>query len=311
MAHVAITGATGMIGHALVAALVARGDRVTVITRASGHATDVAGYDRLIEWADPTSQPCPVAALSGADVVVNLMGEPLDQRWTERKKREIHDSRVLGTRNLVASLEAAEPRPRVLVSQSATGFYGARGGESVDESAAPAAGDFLSELCVGWEGEALAARAHDMRVVTPRTGVVLSPSGGALARMLPFFRLGLGGPVAGGDQFVPWIHLDDVVSGLIFCADTDAASGAVNMSAPEPVTNARFSKALGRALDRPAVLPVPGFALQMLYGEMAQTVTTGVRAVPARLIELGYSFSYTGVEQALEAALQGPTESAG
>ena len=176
-------------------------------------------------------------------------------------------------------------RPGTLISQSATGFYGPSDDRRLDETA-PSGSDFLAGVVAAWEHEALLAEAK-MRVVRTRTGVVLTREGGALAQMLPFFRLGLGGPVAGGRQYVPWVHLDDVVSSMLWCLDATGASGAVNVTAPEPVTNADFSHALGRALGRPAVLPVPGFALRLLYGEMAEIVTTGQRVVPAALGSLG------------------------
>jgi uncharacterized protein (TIGR01777 family) len=189
----------------------------------------------------------------------------------------------------------------VLVSQSAAGFYGARGEEPVDESAPPGA-DFLADVVVAWEREALGASEH-CRVAVTRTGVVLSPSGGALAQMLPFFRLGLGGPVAGGRQYVPWIHLDDVVGALLHCVEEDQAHGPVNATAPHPVTNAELSKTLGRVLHRPAVLPVPGVGLKVLYGEMSLIVTTGQRVVPRELERLGYEFRYAELEPALRDVL--------
>ena len=189
----------------------------------------------------------------------------------------------------------------MLVSQSATGYYGPRGDEPLDESA-PAGSDFLAEVVVAWEYEARQADAK-MRVALTRTGVVLSPSGGALAKMLPFFKLGVGGPVAGGHQYVPWIHLDDVVGALLYAVDNAAASGPINVTAPNPATNAQLSTVLGRVLHRPAVLPVPGFALKLLYGEMAEVVTTGVRARPAQLQQLGYPFAHPELEEALRDVL--------
>jgi uncharacterized protein (TIGR01777 family) len=210
---------------------------------------------------------------------------------------------VLGTRNLVAGLAGLPPdeRPRVLVSQSAVGFYGPRGDEPIDESA-PAGHDFLAGVTAAWEAEARAAEKLGVRVVLTRTGVVLSESGGALEKMLPPFRLGAGGPVAGGRQYVPWVHLDDVVGAIAFALDEDAVSGPLNVSAPEPVTNRELSKAVGGVLRRPAVAPVPALAVRLLYGEMATIVTTGQRAVPARLIELGYRFRRPDLEDALRAA---------
>jgi len=294
---VAVTGGTGTIGSALVEELRDRGDDVAVLSR--------GGRGDSFRWADPNADPPPADALRGRDAVVHLAGEPLAQRWSDDAKREIRDSRVLGTRNLVAALRdlPEEDRPRTLVSQSAVGVYGARGDEPLDESA-PAGDDFLAEVVAGWEAEARAAEELGIRVVTTRTGVVLSKSGGALERMLPPFKLGAGGPVAGGRQYVPWIHLDDVVGAMLFCLDKEGASGPINLMAPEPVTNKDLSKALGRVLGRPAVAPVPGLAVKLLYGEMAMVVTTGQRAVPKKLQELGYEFRQPELDAALRRALE-------
>jgi hypothetical protein len=254
-------------------------------------------------WAEPESAPPPSEALAGADAAINLLGEPVAQRWSDTAKQRIRESRIRGTRMLVAGLMAlpSDGRPGALISQSATGYYGPRGDAPLDEQASPG-DDFLGELTVAWEGEATSAQAA-MRVVCTRTGVVLSPGGGALAKMLPFFKLGIGGPVAGGQQYVPWIHLDDVVGAFLHCLDHDGASGAVNLTAPNPVTNAELSRALGHALGRPAVLPVPGAAVKLLYGEMAEIVTTGQRAIPAKLGELGYTFRHPEIEAALKDVL--------
>jgi uncharacterized protein (TIGR01777 family) len=299
---VVVTGATGMIGSAVVRALRERGDRVRALVREEERGRSELGDEtEAIEWPDPAGGPPPPGALDGCDAAINLMGAPIAQRWTRKAKREIRDSRVLGTRNLVAGLGSADPRPRVLVSQSASGYYGARGDERLDETV-PSGDDFLAGVVVEWEHEALGAEALGLRVARPRTGVVLSQSGGALGKMLPPFKLGIGGPVAGGRQYVPWIHLDDVVAGLVFLIDTDAASGPVNLTAPEPVTNKELSKALGRVLRRPAVTPVPALALRVLYGEMAQVVTTGARLVPRRLEQLGFSWQEPDIEPALRKA---------
>jgi len=205
----------------------------------------------------------------------------------------------------LAGLRDAGPRLRVLVSQSASGYYGPHGSEPVDESAPPG-DDFLASAVVAWEAEArTGAEDLGLRVPLCRTGVVLSPSGGALAKMLTPFKLGVGGPVAGGDQYMPWVHIDDVVGALLFALDTEEADGPLNVTAPTPVTNREFSKALGSALHRPAFMPVPGFAIRLLYGEMATIVTTGVRAEPKRLTELDYSFTRPSLGPALEAALSG------
>jgi uncharacterized protein len=299
--RVAVTGATGTIGQAVVRELVDRGDEVTVLSRDSGRARSALGVE-AVEWADSKAEPAPAEALEGRDGVVHLLGEPMAQRWTDEAKREIRDSRVLGTRNLVAGLGAVEQGPGVLVSQSASGWYGHRGDEHVDEGA-PAGDDFLARVVTDWEAAARAAEDLGVRVVTARTGVVLSPSGGALDRMLPPFKLGVGGPVAGGRQYVPWVHLDDVAGALAFCLRDQRARGPVNVTAPEPVTNRELSKALGRVLRRPAVAPVPGLAVRALYGEMATVVTTGARAVPARLTELGYEFRRPDLQEALRDAV--------
>jgi len=302
--RVLITGATGTIGLALADALTARGDQVVALSRDPERGQRVLGDGVEVHpWPDPEGAPPPAEALAGADAVVNLLGEPVAQRWTDTAKQRIRDSRVRGTRAVVAALKQlpAEGRPRALISQSATGYYGPRGDAPLDEQASPS-DDFLAEVVVAWEQEAAAAESA-MRVVRTRTGVVLSSSGGALAKMLPFFKLGIGGPVAGGQQYVPWIHLDDVVGGLVHCLDSEEASGPVNLTAPEPVTNAELSRALGHVLGRPAVLPVPGMAVKLLYGEMAEIVTTGQRAIPARLRELGYSFRYPAIELALKDVL--------
>jgi uncharacterized protein (TIGR01777 family) len=240
--------------------------------------------------------------LAGRDAVVHLAGEPVAQRWSDTAKERILVSRELGTRNLVAGLSAAEPRAGVLVSASGVGYYGPRGDERVDESAKPG-DDFLAEVTKVWEAEAAAAEEVGLRVVLVRTGVVLDRAGGALAKMLPPFRAGIGGPVAGGRQYLPWIHLDDLVGIYLAALDGDDWSGPVNASAPEPVTNKEFSKALGRALHRPAFAPVPAFALRILYGEMAEIVTTGQRAIPKRVTELGYAFRHPDLDEALAAAL--------
>jgi len=302
--RVLITGATGTIGLALADALTARGDQVVALSRDPERGQRVLGDGVEVHpWPDPEGAPPPAEALAGADAVVNLLGEPVAQRWTDTAKQRIRDSRVRGTRAVVAALKQlpAEGRPRALISQSATGYYGPRGDAPLDEQASPS-DDFLAEVVVAWEQEAAAAESA-MRVVRTRTGVVLSSSGGALAKMLPFFKLGIGGPVAGGQQYVPWIHLDDVVGGLVHCLDSEEASGPVNLTAPEPVTNAELSRALGHVLGRPAVLPVPGMAVKLLYGEMAEIVTTGQRAIPARLRELGYSFRHPAIELALKDVL--------
>jgi uncharacterized protein len=299
--RISVTGATGTIGRALVAELVQRGDEVTALSR-NPAAADL-GVETL-GWPDPKRERPPAGAFHGRDAVVNLLGETVAQRWSGEAKREIRESRVLATRNLVAALATLPEgeRPRTLVSQSATGWYGPRGSERLDEGQ-PAGSDFLAGVVRDWEAEA--RKAPGMRVVLTRTGVVLSQGGGALEKMLPFFKLGIGGPVAGGKQYVPWVHMDDVVGAILFCLDTEAASGPVNVTAPEPVTNKELSRTLGRVLRRPAFAPVPGLAVKALYGEMSTIVTTGQRVVPGRLMELGYEFRRPDLADALRSATAG------
>jgi len=292
--NVTVTGASGLLGAKLVERLRARGDEVTTLSRRPSSRGAVA-------W-QPEAEAAPASALSGRDAVVHLAGENVAQRWSGEAKRRIRSSRELGTCNLLAGIEAAEPRPRVLVSTSAVGYYGPHGDEQLDEDT-PAGGDFLAEVCVAWEREADRAAALGLRVVKVRTGVVLDRGGGALAKMLPFFRLGIGGPVAGGAQYMPWIHVDDVVGIYIAALDGDGWEGPVNAAAPEPVTNKAFSRALGRALHRPALAPVPGIAVRALYGEMAEIVTNGQRVVPRRTQALGYAFAHPDLDEALRSAL--------
>jgi uncharacterized protein (TIGR01777 family) len=300
--HVTLTGATGLIGRKLVAALHGRGDEVTVLSRSPEQARAALGVE-AVAW-DPMAGPAPAAALAGRDAVVHLAGEPVAQRWNERVKQAIRDSRETGTRNLVAGLrDVGGGGPKVLVSSSAVGYYGARGDEPVPEST-PAGDDFLARVCVVWEREAQRATELGLRVVNVRTGVVLDATGGALKTMLPPFRLGVGGPIAGGRQYLPWIHVDDLVALYLRALDDPAWSGAYNGSAPTPVTNKDFSRALGRALHRPAVAPVPGLALRLLYGDMAEVVTEGQRAVPERALADGFAFAHPDLDEALADTLR-------
>jgi uncharacterized protein (TIGR01777 family) len=301
--RVTATGATGLIGSQLVARLRQRGDDVTVLTRDPERAVERLGEGvAAVAW-DPGESPAPTAALTGGDGVVHLAGESVAQRWTRDAKRRIRHSREVGTRNLVAGLAAADPRPHVLVSSSAVGYYGARGDEPLDERAQPG-DDFLAQVVAAWEREADRAGGLGVRVVKLRTGVVLDADGGALSKMMLPFKAGVGGPVAGGRQYLPWIHRDDLVAMVIEALADERWSGAFNATAPEPVTNAAFSKALGRALHRPAVAPVPALALRALYGEMAEIVTNGQRAVPDRARELGFTFRHPDLDDALESALR-------
>jgi uncharacterized protein len=297
--RVTVTGATGLIGTRLVRALRERGDEVTVLSRKPERASATLEVDAAA-W-QPDAEPAPADALAGRDGVIHLAGESIAQRWSEEARRAIRTSRELGTRNLVAGIGAAEPRPGVLVSASGVDYYGDRGDEPVSEDAAP--GDtWLARVCLAWEREAAAAEELGVRSVRMRTGIALDKGGGALAKMLPFFRLGIGGPVAGGRQYMPWIHADDLVALYLAALDGADWSGPVNAVAPDPPTNAEFSRALGRALHRPAFAPVPAFAIRLLYGQMADIVLQGRRAVPTRAREHGFTWQHADLEEALRDA---------
>jgi uncharacterized protein (TIGR01777 family) len=300
--RVTVTGASGLVGPAVTSELLGRGAEVTVLSRDPRRARAALGEQvETIGWSTLT-EPAPAAALAGRDAVVHLAGAPVAQRWSARAKQAIHQSRVLGTRNLVTGIAAARPRPRALICSSAVGIYGARHEEPLDEDARPGGG-FLAQTCVAWEQEARQAAQLGARVACMRTGMALDAGGGALAKMLPPFRVGVGGPVAGGGQYVSWIHLADLAAMYATAVQDEAWSGPVNATAPEPVTNREFSTALGRALHRPASLPVPGVALRLLYGEMAEIVTTGQRVLPAKALVLGYEFRYPHLPEALASAL--------
>lgn len=291
--RVVVTGASGLIGKRLVSSLRARGDHVTTLSR--------RGDDGATRW-DPSSEPAPADALAGADAVVHLAGENIAQRWSDDARERIRTSRVTGTANLLAGIEAADPRPRVLVAANAVGYYGNRGDDLLTEDAEPGE-DWLAQVCVEWEAAAMAAAALGLRVSVLRTGVVLERSGGALAKMLPPFQAGVGGPVAGGRQYISWIHVDDLVTFYLAALDDERIAGAVNAVAPEAVRNAVFSKALGRALHRPAFAPVPRLALALLYGDMASIVTDSQNVKPARAAALGLGYEHPQLDEALRDAL--------
>lgn len=295
--QVFLTGATGFIGTALVRALVDRGDRCTVVSRSDRNPWGDAGV--LMVRADPAAPGAWQTEMAGAEVVVNLAGERIVDpplRWTPERKARLTRSRVEVTRQVVAAIRAASPRPTLLVSGSAIGYYGSRGSEVLEESAAPGS-DFLASLAQEWERAALEAQ-DAVPVARVRTGIVLGVEGGALAPLLKLFRLGLGGPWGDGRQWWSWIHRHDAVALLLFAID-GRLSGPVNLTAPNPVTVAQFAAALGRALDRPAIIPAPTFALRIALGEGADTLLASQRVLPARALELGFRFRFPALEAAL------------
>ncbi|MGB7760505.1 MAG: TIGR01777 family oxidoreductase [Bryobacteraceae bacterium] len=291
---IAITGASGFIGRRLMKLLAAHGHRLHVLSRHAG--TNLPAGVELSVW-DPLSGPAPEAALRDADAVLHLAGEPVAQRWTAAAKQRIHDSRVTGTRHLVAALANCSPRPAVLVCASAIGYYGSRGDELLTEDSSPGAG-FLADLCVAWEREAGGAEALGMRVTRVRIGLVLDMRGGALKPMLAPFRAALGGPLGGGRQWMSWVHSSDLAEMLRFALERPAPP-VLNGVAPGAVTNADFTRALAAALHRPAFLPMPKLALRMLFGEMAELLLASQRVAPVAAEAAGFEFQYRQLTDAL------------
>lgn len=292
--RVILAGGSGFLGRALQRRLRDSGASVAVLTRQP--RPDVADD---IGWTPDGSAGPWARSLEGADAIVNLSGAGLaDQRWTDARKQELVSSRILPTRSLVAAIATLSARPAVFVAGSAVGYYGARGDEMIAETEPPGS-DFLATLCVDWEREA--ERASSLtRLVIVRTAPALHPEGGALAAMLLPFRLGVGGRLGSGTQYMPWIHLDDWVGLVELLMRDDRARGAFNVASPQPVTNAEFTRALGEALHRPTIVPMPAFALRLLLGELANSLVTGQRAVPARAEALGFRFRFPALEDALD-----------
>jgi len=293
-----ITGATGFVGKRLVPRLLRDGHTVRAWVRSPPRAAKQLGPQ--VDLVDAAGgPPAMLTAIADADAIINLAGEPvIGKRWTPRRREQLWASRVGVTDMIVDAIVAGPPRPRVLVSTSAVGYYGDTGEREVDESCPPATG-FLAELTVGWEAAALRAEQYATRVCVVRVGLVLGRDGGVMAQVLPVFRLGLGGPLGGGDQYFPWIHLDDLVE-IYTRALTDASfRGPINAVAPGIVTGRGFATALGRAVHRPAIFRVPGFALRIALGEASVALTQGQRVVPRRAQELGFRFAYPELEAAL------------
>ena len=302
--RVLVTGTSGFLGSHVADALRARGDEVVGLSRDPDRPR---GANPTVTWHrwDATAERPPGAALEGVEAVVNLIGEPIDQRWTPEAKERIRASSERATKNLVDALSAADPRPGALISQSAVGYYGDRGDTIVDESTPPGT-SFDAAVCVAWEDAARVAEDIGMRVAVTRTGLPLDPEGGLLKQLLLPFRLGLGGPIAGGRQYMPWIHVDDWTRLVLWLVDGEGRHGIYNATAPSPVTNAELSRALGRVLGRPAIMPIPKLAMKLRFGsELGEVVAGGQRAVPRRALDAGFAFTHAELEPALRNLLGG------
>ncbi|ABF39060.1 conserved hypothetical protein [Candidatus Koribacter versatilis Ellin345] len=292
--NVFVTGSTGLIGRAVSARLRSEGHTVTPLVRGTPKA-------REVQWSPgKTLDP---AVLASADAVIHLAGKNVATRWTPEEKKELYESRVAGTKTIsdaVAEAFRRTGKPTVLISASAIGYYGNRGDEVLTEESAPGSG-FLHDICVAWEGAAQSAKDAGVRVVHPRIGVVLSKDGGALAQMLPIFKLGAGGRLSGGRQWWSWISIHDIVGAMMFALNNVQVSGPVNFTGPYPVTNAAFTKVLGMVLHRPTLFPVPRFALHIAMGKEAaeETALGSLRVLPKRLLDYGYQFQHADLREAL------------
>ena len=302
--RVAVSGASGLIGRALVAFLTTGGHTVVRLVRRKSHGDEIE--------CNHEKGRVDRAKLEGLDAVIHLAGEPIAARWTRDRRRNIRESRAIGTRFLAEALAWLDRPPKVLVSASAIGIYGNRGDTTLTENSSilDAPEDFLTEVAGDWEAGTEPARAAGIRTVLTRFGIVLSPAGGALERMLTPFRLGVGGPLGSGRQYMSWIAIDDLIGGVHHALMTETLAGPVNLTAPNPVTNATFAATLGRVLERPALLPVPAAALKLAFGEMAEaTILASTRVVPERLLDSGYAFRYPELEGALRFVLGRPARS--
>lgn len=306
--RVFVTGGSGLIGTRLIRALHGRGDAVVLLTRRPDAVRPALGSVCTLVAGDPMKPGPWTEAVDDCDAVVNLAGENIfARRWNDDFKKVLLDSRVQTTENVVQAL-ARRPRtasgaPKVLVNASAVGYYGPRGDEELTEDS-PAGDDFLARICVAWEAAARKAEAQGVRVSLVRIGVVLAKEAGPLAMLLTPFRLGAGGPVGSGRQWMSWVHAADIVGILLLALDNAAAQGPINGTAPQPVTNRDFSTALGRALHRPSFLPTPAFGLKVLLGGVSEIITTGQRVLPRKAQALGYTFKFPSIDAALQDLLR-------
>ena len=300
---VIITGGTGLIGQALTQSLAADGHEVIVLSRNPDKVSGLPKGARAVKWDGRSAQGWGQLA-DGADAIVNLAGESIAAgRWSEARKQSILQSRIEAGRAVVAAVEAATTKPRVVVQSSAVGFYGPRGSEKIAEDAS-AGSDFLASICQAWEASTAPIEAMGVRRVIIRTGVVLDKHGGALPQMMLPFKLFAGGPLGGGRQGFPWIHLADEVAAIRFLIDQPSPSGVFNLSAPNPLSNAQFGRVLGKVLGRPAFVPTPGIAMKMLFGEMSTLLLDGQFEIPQRLQQLGFTFRFADAEAALRDVLK-------
>ncbi|MDA2923901.1 TIGR01777 family oxidoreductase [Acidobacteria bacterium AH-259-L09] len=297
--RIGVTGATGLIGSALCQSLIQDNHEVVVLARNPEKARQNLSTAEVITW-EATSGPPPEQSMDGLDAVVHLAGEAIAEgRWTAGRKRAIRESRVTGTRNLVQAILRSKNPPKVLLSGSAIGYYGPRGDQLLEETSSPGK-DFLAEICRQWESEAMRATESGVRVVLLRTGLVLSTEGGALPRILPPFRMFVGGPLGSGKQWMSWIHIQDEIEAIRYAVTKDEIEGPINLVEPNPVTNREFSRELGRVLGRPAFFRVPGFALRLLFGEMAESLLLqGQRVLSKKLEQAGYKFRFPQLNGAL------------
>jgi uncharacterized protein (TIGR01777 family) len=296
--RIIITGGTGQIGRALTASLAKDGHEVIVLSRNPAAVTNLPKGARAEKWDGKTAQGWGQLA-DGAGAIVNLAGATISKRWSEPYKQEILNSRLQAGQAVLAAIRAAAKKPGVLIQSSAVGYYGPRGSEEITEEA-KAGSDFLAKTCVAWEASTAEVESLGVRRVIIRTGVVLDKTGGALPQMMLPVKLFIGGPLGGGRQYFPWIHLADEVAAIRFLIDNPTASGVYNLSAPNPQTNAEFTKVLGKVLGRPAFMPTPGFALKLLFGEMATLLLDGQRQLPKRLLAAGFKFTYSDAASALQ-----------
>jgi uncharacterized protein (TIGR01777 family) len=303
MSRIVVSGATGFVGKSLSRALVEKGHEVVALTRDPARAGGALPSGVRAERWDPGTDSKTVPGVDGAYAVVHLAGEPaVGQRWSERVKREIMDSRVKSAELLVNAIERASVRPKVLVSSSGVGYYGPHGDEALHEKA-PAGADYLARVTIAWEGAAVRAEALGVRVVRTRFGIIFGKNGGALVEMVKPFKLFVGGPIGSGKQIVSWIHLDDAVSALMLCLEDQTISGAVNVVSPNAVPNEELAQRIGAILKRPSAIAVPEVALRIRFGEGADPLITGQRAIPAVLQAKGFSWRYPEMKAALEDAL--------